>query len=376
MKLPKPIQRAADAMYSRRIRRGLDRAYDRAGEPGNVETIKLADLKAVIFSDHHRGTQDGADDFRHCEHAYRAALGWYLQNGWSVWLLGDVEELWENRPGKVIECYRSVLALEREFGRDRLWRFFGNHDMAWRRDKNFDEFLKDHLPEGTVMRESVKVRLVDESGEVGILFLTHGHQGTLDSGNLLVVPFSRFTVRTVWATLQRSRGFANTLPSQSNRLRKRHDLAMFAWAKEKTRSLGEHPVLIAGHTHHPVFPDVPPPDLAKEVARLKAALEEARRTDPSKVARARADYELARSRQERDDGYVPPDVSPPCYFNTGCCSFGDGDITGIELDGAADSVRLVRWLDNNGDPIPHQLAPRPSGPPTSLRATLQQVRDA
>ena len=36
-----------------------------------------------------------------------------------------------------------------------------------------------------------------------------------------------------------------------------------------------------------------------------------------------------------------PTVSPPCYFNTGCCSFPDGDITGLEI--ADGMIRLVRW---------------------------------
>ena len=31
----------------------------------------------------------------------------------------------------------------------------------------------------------------------------------------------------------------------------------------------------------------------------------------------------------------------PCYINTGCCSFSDGSLTGIEI--AADHIRLVRW---------------------------------
>ena len=35
----------------------------------------------------------------------------------------------------------------------------------------------------------------------------------------------------------------------------------------------------------------------------------------------------------------------PCYFNTGCCSFSDGDITGIEI--ANGEIRLVRWPDDN-----------------------------
>jgi hypothetical protein len=45
----------------------------------------------------------------------------------------------------------------------------------------------------------------------------------------------------------------------------------------------------------------------------------------------------------------------PSYFNTGCCSFGDGDVTGIEF--ADGQVKLVRWLDDGGGARPHQLEP-------------------
>jgi hypothetical protein len=31
----------------------------------------------------------------------------------------------------------------------------------------------------------------------------------------------------------------------------------------------------------------------------------------------------------------------PCYFNTGCCSFSDGDITGIEIENGR--IRLIKW---------------------------------
>jgi hypothetical protein len=33
----------------------------------------------------------------------------------------------------------------------------------------------------------------------------------------------------------------------------------------------------------------------------------------------------------------------PCYFNTGCCSFSDGDITGIELHQG--QIALIKWND-------------------------------
>jgi hypothetical protein len=45
----------------------------------------------------------------------------------------------------------------------------------------------------------------------------------------------------------------------------------------------------------------------------------------------------------------------PSYFNTGCCSFGDGDVTGLEFAGG--QVRLVRWLDDGGGVAPHALEP-------------------
>jgi len=35
----------------------------------------------------------------------------------------------------------------------------------------------------------------------------------------------------------------------------------------------------------------------------------------------------------------------PVYFNTGCCCFNDGDITGIEIAGGF--IRLVKWYDEN-----------------------------
>jgi hypothetical protein len=39
---------------------------------------------------------------------------------------------------------------------------------------------------------------------------------------------------------------------------------------------------------------------------------------------------------------------PPCYFNTGCCSFPDGDVTGIEI--ADGKIRLVRWPSDDEKP--------------------------
>ena len=49
-----------------------------------------------------------------------------------------------------------------------------------------------------------------------------------------------------------------------------------------------------------------------------------------------------------------PKRSRPCYFNSGCCSFGDGDITGLEI--ADGEIRLVRWPEDDGSLRPKVLA--------------------
>ena len=46
-------------------------------------------------------------------------------------------------------------------------------------------------------------------------------------------------------------------------------------------------------------------------------------------------------------------MDQPSYFNTGCCCFADGDVTGLEIDSG--EIRLVRWLDNEGRRQPQLL---------------------
>jgi hypothetical protein len=191
--------------------------------------------------------------------------------------------------------------------------------------------------------------VVTDGGEpLGTLFLVHGHQGTIDSGNLLVVPVSRFVVRFVWGTLQRRLGFANTSPATQAVLRGKHDRAMAAWSDTHPEKI----VTVAGHTHHPVFPGTMPPDSKAEAAAAEQNYQAALKSGTD-VYRARAARELARFRALRDDVYEPPKLARPCYFNTGCCSFGDGDITGLEFSDG--KVKLVRWLEDGGGAVPKEL---------------------
>jgi hypothetical protein len=320
-----------DAAYAAQIAKGLDGAYERAPhidvDPGHD--------KIVIFSDHHKGGGDLADDFRKSEHAYTMALGYYLEAGYKLMVLGDAEELWEEDAPTVLKRYPAVLHLEAQF-RDRggLERFFGNHDDLWAKPRQVRKHLHTFFGDLHV-REGLRLRVRRPGKSDATIFLVHGHQGTSESDTW--GPLARIPVRFVWRTVQRWTGWSATTPSRDYTLRARHDRAMFGWARDRGPDL----VLIAGHTHRPVFArSVPDPPPTRPISDLEDWLAAATKVgDVDQTARIRAELEYARTSRRRPDEAVT--VSPPCYFNTGCCSFPDGDITGIEIvDG---EIRLVRW---------------------------------
>jgi UDP-2,3-diacylglucosamine pyrophosphatase LpxH len=333
----------SDEGYARAVSDGLGRAFD---DPATEEVrLDVDEARLVVFSDHHRGTRDGADDFLRCERAYNAALAAYRETGHRLLLLGDADELWECRPADVLRCYPRTLELEAAFHADgRLDRFWGNHDDEWASARAVRRHLHPRFP-GLRVREALKLRVVEGDRPLGLLFLVHGHQGTAESDRFSWL--SRIVVRHVWRPLQRRVGFASTSPSRDWALRERHDVAMFGWA----RTHPARPVLVAGHTHRPVFASArPEPDVARPEAEVRAELEHA--TDRATRARLLAELEFLHAEQRRVRPPTP--VEPPCYFNTGCCSFGDGDITGLELAGG--ELRLVRWPDEAGRPDPVVLA--------------------
>lgn len=308
-----------------KVWRQLDTAW-KGSAPASGESYDLASGRIVVFSDHHRGlskgtTIDAADDFRRCVRAYKAALAYYLEEGYTLVLLGDVEELWENSPADVIEAYADVLALERKFREadpSRLVRIYGNHDDLWAHPRSVEQHLGPWIGD-TPVREALQLPFTTADGTQATLFFVHGHQGTA------VGWFARKFVRCIWRPIQRKTGYSATTPATDHDLRGDHDEAMYAWARARPSV-----VMIAGHTHRPVFYDspAPPPPPSTDDG-----------VDPASTEAAHAYVAAANDRRP-----PPFTFERPCYFNTGCCSFPDGDITGIELLG--DEIRLVRWPIN------------------------------
>ena len=75
----------------------IKKALDRSLKNSHRQDVDIDDFRAVIFSDHHKGLRDAADDFRNNESTYKKALESYLSDSYRLFLLGDVEELWEIR---------------------------------------------------------------------------------------------------------------------------------------------------------------------------------------------------------------------------------------------------------------------------------------
>lgn len=335
--------------YQRAIAKGLGKAFDDEGT--EEHELDLDTAKLVVFSDHHKGARDGADDFQRCERAYMAALGYYLEEDHRLYVLGDVEELWENSPDEPLEAYNKALELEAEFHRQgRYERFWGNHDDYWGHPADVEKRLWRYYPQLKV-REALKLRITSGGERLGLLFLVHGHQGTVESQRFAW--FSKLIVRHIWRPLQRRFGFSATTPATSWDLRARHNQALFTWA----RSHPAKPVLIAGHTHKPVFgTSTPPKPGHRPPSEVRTELDGARAkspTDRDKIARLRAELGWIEA-IERSAEPAPIPIEPPCYFNTGCCSFPDGDVTGIEI--ADGEIRLVRWPNDEGEPRRKVLA--------------------
>jgi UDP-2,3-diacylglucosamine pyrophosphatase LpxH len=337
-----------DVSYQESIDKGLNDAYESIKE--NKVNCDFAKDKIIIFSDHHRGVRDGADDFLRCEKAYNAALGYYLEAGYTLIILGDAEDLWECRPGPVVKAYKESFSLEAEFlKRNRYYRIYGNHDDYWEKKGAIDKYLMPGIAKQPtpVYRGMV---LFYVGNPLGIkMLLVHGHQGTFDSD--LLGPISKLFVRHVWRNIQRLLKIKLTTPARDASLKSKHDMAMYNWALNRCNN-NDKLILIAGHTHLPVFASRN--YIGKIESELKSLQDELTKLQTEggadvddtvrKVAEKRAELEFIKAKGE-SSGLA---MEKPCYFNTGCCSYSDGDVTGIEI--FSGEIKLVRWPDDQGNP--------------------------
>ena len=311
---------AARASYPKRkdvfssLSRLIRNIENKKSNKGLIIDIDLQRDSFIIFSDHHKGNKDYGDDFANNEPNYLAALDYYLVNKFSYINLGDAEELWKYSPKEVMS--KNILALRSEAkfqalnvgeGPCRYYKTFGNHDLTWKNKLDVDIWFKDIFTLPLPVYEGVLLKTT-MSGKPLSIFLTHGHQGDKMSDNNAV---STWMVAHLWRPLQRYLELNVNTPAKDFTLRDKHNIMMHEWSSRRQNLL-----LITGHTHKPVFASGLYSDHPNNTV------------NDTKIATA--------SRQSK---------AKPSYFNSGCCCYNDGNITGIEIAGG--KISLVKWYTEN-----------------------------
>jgi UDP-2,3-diacylglucosamine pyrophosphatase LpxH len=332
--LLKPVLWATKKFSSKpervRIGQALDKLYkdirNQQTKKGTVLPFELNTGKFIIFSDQHKGARNGSDDFTLAAPNYLAALDYYNQNDFVLICLGDCEELWENTLGKVKEFNAETFEAEKKFlAKKAFVKVIGNHDLYWSNDPfAWWQLRKIYEEEVTVYEGLVLATTIGE--RAFRIFCTHGHQGDAQSdGNW----FSKFFVARIWAPLQAYLRVNPNTPAYNNEKKTLHNEIMYEWSSRQTDT-----ILITGHTHQPVFKSL------TQVERLYRKLQYAQsQKNNSEIA----ETEAAIRQIEKHFTAVSIDylTMKPSYFNSGCCCFSDGDITGIEIDEGC--IRLIKW---------------------------------
>ncbi len=331
--LYRPVTWAAEKFSSQpdkaRIFTALSELYrhilDNPGKKGLKIGFNPVTDKFIVLSDQHKGARDGSDDFAVAEKNYCAALEHYNQQGFTYINLGDGEELWENTLSAVKEHNAQTFEKEALFAsQGRFIKIFGNHDLYWGNDPFAAGQLKNIYKQEVAIYEGLVLSAM--IGDLNCdIFLTHGHQGDKQSdGNW----FSKWFVARVWAPLQNYLHINPNTPAFDEQLKTVHNGLMYEWSNAQ-----QNLVLITGHTHQPVFTSL------THIERLYKQLFDARHKNILDRIRD-LEFQIAK-RKIKGDVQIDFSKVKPSYFNSGCCCFSDGDITGIEIEGGF--IRLIKW---------------------------------
>ncbi|MCM1566643.1 MAG: serine/threonine protein phosphatase [Dehalobacter sp. 4CP] len=227
----------------------------------SAEEIPIDDSsKMILMSDVHRGDGSWADDFSGNENLYFAALTHYYKEQYTYIELGDGDELWKYKNmSDIVPVHKDTLSLLQKFYNEgRVYFIYGNHDMVKNNDhfvrkcfnRYYDAEEKRHVPlfENVKFREGLVLRYKDSERKI---LLIHGHQGSMLDYTFWGL--RRFLVRYVWKKLELF-GFKDPTSTAKNYHKKDSiEQNLTEWVNQ------EKHMLIAGHTHRPMFPDAGKP---------------------------------------------------------------------------------------------------------------------
>lgn len=211
--------------------------------------------KIVIMSDCHRGEGNKNDNFLTNELIYEVALSHYYKNNYTYIELGDGDDMWEVKDYQnIIKKHLSVFKKIKKFYlNNRFLMIYGNHDISKKSKrilkKYFYFYYDDRLNKKINLLEHLNVyeSLVMEYDNKKIL-LVHGHQVDFLNSNIWLL--SRFLVRNIWRFLELI-GFKAPVTKASNyKVHSSTEKRLQKWSSKNNI------MLIAGHTHRPLYPKV------------------------------------------------------------------------------------------------------------------------
>lgn len=230
--------------------RKLNKIFDKA----NV--LKINDKsKIVIMSDCHRGAGDNVDNFLKNRNIYKAALSYYYKNDFTYIELGDGDELWEvDNYKEITDIYLDIFKQLKKFYDDnRLIMIYGNHDIVKKDEEVLKKYFYNYYNESTNHYEELLDGLkVYESLVLKYnnndIFMLHGHQADFFNDTLWKV--SRFLVRNVWRYLEFLGINDPTSAAKNNYVSNLVERKLQKWSFKNNK------IVVAGHTHRPLFPKV------------------------------------------------------------------------------------------------------------------------
>lgn len=209
--------------------------------------------KIVIMSDCHRGSGDIYDNFAKNQNVYEAALTHYYKAGFTYIELGDGDDMWEVKNYKDIidEHIESFKIIKKFHDSKRLIMIYGNHDICKKSKYFLEKYYyiydnkvtkeKEELLTNLIVYESIVLNYKNQE-----IFMLHGHQ--VDLLNSTFWRLYRFLVRHVWRYLEHIGLKDPTSAAKNYHVTKKTEKKLKKWSTKNNT------ILIAGHTHRPIFP--------------------------------------------------------------------------------------------------------------------------
>lgn len=318
--------------------------------------------KIVFFSDLHRG-MGSKDIFKYNKKLFVKILKHYNRLGYTLVYVGDIEEGWgfqsDNTP-LILEDHSEELDVEMEFLKDnRYYRVYGNHDDFYR--GHYFKF-KNHSA-----RVYPAIIFEDKEKDFTIL-ITHGcqGQGLHDAGDELasfgVYVKYNWLAEILLKNVKSEKKLVQIMEERKKKY-KSHEKKIVDWVKNDGHGNKRFDILIAGHTHIPVFESLP---VEESFALIKKDIDEEKyiffndvfkgqeentslmppgsikqkmkkTLDQNFTIAKRQRAAAARSKQEGEES-IP--LQDGFYFNTGCAFHSE--IPCIEICEGKISLKFIK----------------------------------